>query len=107
MRTIFSKFPFFIELLFNGIFILCYSLNKSSRIPELMAVKHVNFILEVGAFLAPIIIFLTIVINYLQTEDFEYLIRTHIISLLVFVPLVITWGDVQFAFWLSSVHLDR
>lgn len=105
MRTIFSKFPFFIELLFNGIFILFYSLNKSERLPSLIIPEHVNFILEVGAFLAPIIIFLTIVINYLQTEDFEHLIRTHVISLLVFIPMIITWGDVQFAFWLSSVHL--
>lgn len=102
MRTIFSKFPFFIELLFNGVFILVYSLNMANRIPNS---KDVNFVLEVGAFLAPIIIFLTIVINYLQSEDFEYLIRTHMISLIVFFPMIITWGDGQFAFWLASIHL--
>jgi trk system potassium uptake protein len=105
MRILFSKLPFFVELLFNGIFILFYSLNSAGRIPGAISPDQVNFIIEAGAFLAPLILLLTIIINYLQTEDFESLIRTHLISLLVFVPLVITWGDIQFAFWLSSIHL--
>ncbi len=105
MRTIFSKLPFFVELLFNGIFILFYSLNSAGRIPAVIKLEQVNTVLELGAFLAPIIILLTIIINYLQTEEFEKLIRSHMISLLVFVPMVITWGDIQFAFWLSAAHL--
>jgi len=105
MRTIFSKFPFFVELLFNGFFIIFYSLNKVGRFSDLIRPDYVNFTLEVGAFLVPVIIFLTIVINYLLIEDFEQLLRKHLISLLVFIPLVISWGDIQFAFWLSAVHL--
>ncbi|MFI5391757.1 MAG: hypothetical protein ACHQYQ_10380, partial [Bacteriovoracales bacterium] len=92
MRTIFSKFPFFVELLFNGFFILFYSLNKVGRFSDLIRPDYVNFTLEVGAFLVPVIIFLTIVINYLLIEDFEQLLRKHLISILVFIPLVISWG---------------
>jgi trk system potassium uptake protein TrkH len=80
-------------------------LNKVGRFSDLIRPDYVNFTLEVGAFLVPVIIFLTIVINYLLIEDFEQLLRKHLISLLVFIPLVISWGDIQFAFWLSAVHL--
>ncbi len=105
MRIIFSKFPFFVEVLFNGFFILFYSLNKIGRFSDLIRPDYINFTLEVGAFLVPIIIFLTIVINYLIIENFEQLLRKHLISILVFIPLVLSWGDIQFAFWLSAVHL--
>ncbi|TDJ03664.1 MAG: hypothetical protein E2O68_09585 [Deltaproteobacteria bacterium] len=105
MTNILNKFPFLLELFFNGTFILFYSLNMANNIPVSWDMDMVHIVLDVGTWLIPIVIFICLIFNYLQSEKFEVFFRKHIISLVVFVPLVITWGDQEFAFWLSCVHL--
>ena len=105
MTNLLNKLPFLVELFFNGTFILFYALNMSNNIPISWDMGLVHIILDVGSWPIPIVIFTTLVFNYLQSERFEVFFRRHIISLVVFVPLLITWGDQEFAFWLASVHL--
>lgn len=54
---------------------------------------------------APLIIFLSLIANFLKSEGLEDFIRRYIFSLIIFVPVMITWGDLEFIYWLSAVHL--
>lgn len=105
MVSLFQKLPFLLELFFNGSFIFFYSLKLADKIPTAWGFELVDEFLIAGAWLIPLVIFLVVVVNYLSCDNFERFLRQHIFSLIVFVPLVITWGDLEFTFWLSSAHL--
>lgn len=101
-----KKFPFYIELLLNGVFLLLYTIYKSDKIdrtlPELILIENA---LNIFKYLAPIVILFVILLNYLSFKDVERYIRKHIFSLIVVVPMFITYGDLKFCFWLCAVHL--
>lgn len=105
MFAFIQKAPFLIELLFNGMFILFYSLRSWGKLPRSWDPAIVNNGLEFASWLIPIILFMVVVINYLNSKDIEEFIRKYSFSFFVFVPLLITWGDLEFCFWLSSAHL--
>lgn len=105
MLLILQKIPFLIELFFNGIFILIYSLKRTGKIPSTWNMEFINKYLSMTAWIIPIVLFLVVLVNYLSSERLEEFFRKHIFSLIVFFPLWLTWGDVEFAYWLSSVHL--
>lgn len=105
MVSLFQKLPFLLELFFNGSFIFFYSLKLADKVPKSWGSELINDFLLAGAWLIPLVIFLVVVVNYLSCDNFERFLRHHIFSLIVFVPLVITWGDLEFTFWLSSAHL--
>ena len=105
MSQIFLKLPFLLELFFNGIFILVYSLKLTDRLPRNWSVEFINQFLEVGTFIIPFVLFFSVVINYLASRGIDDYLRRFVFSLVVFIPMVITWGDTEFAFWLSSAHL--
>jgi trk system potassium uptake protein TrkH len=102
---VFQKLPFLFELFFNGSFILICSLKTIGKIPSFVSLEDVNFILELGSWFIPLVIFMTVMVNYLSCDNLEQFIRRHVFSIVVFVPLVLTWGDLDFSFWLSSAHL--
>ncbi|PIP91554.1 MAG: hypothetical protein COW79_01760 [Bdellovibrionales bacterium CG22_combo_CG10-13_8_21_14_all_38_13] len=105
MSQIFIKLPFLIELFFNGLFILVYSLKLTDRLPRTWSIDYVNQFLEVGTIIIPFVLFFSVVINFLASKGIDDYLRRYVFSLVVFIPMVITWGDTEFAFWLSSAHL--
>src|SRR5690606_33233867 len=105
MSQMIQKLPFLVELFFNGIFILLYSLKISERLPRNWEPTIVDNVLEVGTMIIPFIIFFSVVVNFLSSRGMDDYLRRYVFSLVVFVPMVITWGDTEFAFWLSTGHL--
>ena len=105
MLFLLQKTPFLIELFFNGSFFIFFFLKKFNKLPDSLPRESVTSLLETGANIVPLIILLSVIVNYLNSNRIEDFFRKHIFSLLVFVPLVLTWGDVEFAFWLSAAHL--
>lgn len=100
-----QKAPFLIELLFNGMFILIYSLRSWGKLPAYWNPQVVHQGLELASWFIPIILFMVVIINYLNSKDIEDFIRKYSFSFFVFIPLIITWGDLEFCFWLCSAHL--
>ena len=105
MTSLIKKVPFLAELFLNGSFIFLFSLKSTDRIPSGWDVDLISSILNFSVWLVPIILSLVVVSNYLSSKDLVDFLRKHIFSLVVFIPLVLTWGDLEFAFMLSSAHL--
>ena len=105
MYQIIQRIPFLLELFFNGSFILLYSLIGLNKLPEAWNKRIIDLMLSFGANGVPVVLALVVMVNYLNSKNFEMFLRKYIFSLVVFIPLILTWGDPQFAFLLSSVHL--
>ncbi|HLE12597.1 MAG TPA: potassium transporter TrkG [Bacteriovoracaceae bacterium] len=105
MSQLIQKAPFLLELFFNGSFILLSALKHYKKIPTSWDQSMVAVVIDVGMWLVPIVIFLSVVVNYINSLDLEDFLRRYVFSIVVFVPLVITWGDEELTFWLSSAHL--
>lgn len=100
-----QKIPFLVELFINGLFILLFSLKALDKIPANWDSSWVESTLNLGAHAVAFVILLQIISNYLQGQGTEDFFRKHVFSLIVFVPVVMTWGDSEFAYWLCSAHL--
>jgi trk system potassium uptake protein len=100
-----NKLTIFIELIFNGIYLLFASLDKTGNVPEKLNPKILTFFIEYYIYFVPLIILLSIVLNYLQSNNLEVFLRKHIFSIIVFFPLIIGLGDSDFTYWLSAAHL--
>lgn len=106
MNRLYQKLPFFMELVFNGLFILLYSLNQTKQINfNLISQESFMQILKIMSFGAPLFVFVSIISFYRRSISIDDFFRKYIFSLIVFVPMLMTIGDIQFAFWLSAVHL--
>ncbi|MFN8369391.1 MAG: TrkH family potassium uptake protein [Bacteriovoracaceae bacterium] len=105
MIWLLTKIPFLIELIFNGVYILVYSMRKFKQLPSEWSEHLIDNIIAGYSWIIPIILFITLVLHYLENDKVEDFFRKYIFSILIFVPLVITWGDIEFAYWLSIVHL--
>jgi trk system potassium uptake protein TrkH len=105
MQSILQKLPFLLELFFNGTFILLYSLKTAKKIPENWNIEYINKFLELGTTFIPIILFFAVLVNYLNSKSFEDYLRKYIFSFVIFIPMVVTWGDLEFCFWLAAPHL--
>ena len=105
MSLLLQKIPFLLELLVNGIFILLSSLKSIDKVPKSWDPNLVEQLLTTGAMVVPVVLGIVVVANFISSKDIEDFIRRHIFSITVFVPLLLTWGDQEFAFWLSSAHL--
>ena len=111
------KLPFLMELFINGSFIILYLLKNfksfKKNIPDFWFFKqldvpvhnYIDLSVNVGVWLVPIVVFFVVLAHYLSCKSIEEFIRKYLFSILVFVPMVITFGDMEFAFWLSLVHL--
>ncbi|MBT7610210.1 MAG: hypothetical protein HN576_10665 [Bacteriovoracaceae bacterium] len=105
MSNFIKKIPFLAELFINGSYIFLFSLKSSDRIPIGWDSDLISSILNYSVWIVPIILSLVVVSNYLNSRDHVEFLRKYIFSLVVFIPLVLTWGDQEFAFMLSSAHL--
>ena len=105
MALLLHRLNFFIELIFSGSFILIYSLKSSGNLPDCIGPELAAQMIDWGAALIPLVLFVVVLINFLCSDSVEDFLRRYVFSLIVFVPLVLTRGDHDFAFWLSSAHL--
>ncbi len=105
MSPVLKKIPFLLELFVNGSFILLFSMQKLGKLPFGLTEAAADLWLERLAPLIPIVIMAVVVASYLDLKSLENFFRRYIFSLVVLIPAFITWGDTQFAFWLSSAHL--
>ena len=105
MFKIFQRIPFFLELFFNGLFILVFALKLLGKIPPVIKSEHLDLFFTFSATTVPFIVLASIMVNFLVTPTVEEFFRKYIFSIIVFVPLVIAHGDLEFCFWLASAHL--
>lgn len=105
MSQLLHKFSFLIEFFYNGTFILLHSLIENDKIPKTWNVEYVNNFHDKMIYGVPFIIFLTVLSNIIDAKNIEDFIRKYSFSFLVFIPILITWGDSEFTFLLSSAHL--
>ena len=105
MGKLSQKIPFLLEFFFNGIFICLYSLRSIQKLPSAWGIDAVNNVILYMAYAVPAVLMINVVANFSASKGLEDFLRRYIFSIVVFVPMLITWGDIEFAFWLSSVHL--
>ena len=100
-----QKIPFLFELFFNGVFILLYALKNFNRLPASWSGAWVELAIDAGIALVPIVIFLSVMINYVNSNNLAEFLRKYVFSLFIFVAMFITWGDTEFCFWLAVAHI--
>lgn len=105
MNYFMGRIPLVLEIFINGFFVLVYTLQKTNKFPELIQKLPMDLILSHAIWAVPLVLFITLTSNFLKSEGFEDFFRRYVFSLIIFVPLVITWGDIEFVYWLSAVHL--
>jgi trk system potassium uptake protein TrkH len=66
---------------------------------------NLNFILSTLTYAAPTFVFISMISYYKKSLSISDFVRKYIFSIIVFIPMIITLGDIQFTFWLSAVHL--
>ncbi|MCM2350628.1 MAG: hypothetical protein NDI69_11465 [Bacteriovoracaceae bacterium] len=105
MNYFMGRLPLMLELFINGFFVLVYTLQKLGQAPDLLAKLPMELLLGYALWVVPLILFITLASNFLKSDGFEDFFRRYIFSLIIFVPILITWGDIEFVYWLSAVHL--
>lgn len=106
MNKRYQKLPFLLELFINGAFIFLYAFHKSEKLKtNLLSNETIEAFLQGMAYAAPLFILISIYSFFKRSANMDEFFRKYVFSLIVFFPLLITYGDVQFAFWLSAVHL--
>jgi trk system potassium uptake protein TrkH len=105
MNHFIGRLPLLLEIIVNGCFVLLYTFQKANQFPKFLAGLPMPLILTHITWVAPLIIFFSLIANFLKSEGLEDFIRRYIFSLIIFVPMMITWGDLEFIYWLSAVHL--
>lgn len=105
MNYFMGRIPLLLEFLLNGFFVLVYTLQKAHQAPETLAKLPMEQIINHSIWVVPLVLFISLTANFLKSDGFEDFFRRYIFSLIIFVPMIITWGDVEFIYWLSAVHL--
>lgn len=105
MNTILGRLPLLLEIVINGFFVAFYTFHKSKKIPDFLQFLPKEKILEHAIWVVPLVLFITLLTNFLKSESFDEFIRKYVFSVIIFVPVMITWGDIEFVYWLSAVHL--
>ena len=105
MNYLLGRLPFLLEIVINGFFVLIYTLNKAKQSPELLSKLPLELIFRYAIWVVPVVLFLSLAANFLKSDGFEDFIRRYIFSVIIFIPILITWGDIEFVYWLSAVHL--
>lgn len=94
-----------LEIIINGFFVLVYTFQKSGQLPHILAKLPMDLIVTHAIWVIPLVLFISLASNFLKSEGFEDFFRRYVFSLIIFIPLLITWGDIEFIYWLSAVHL--
>ncbi len=105
MSYFIGRLPLLLEIVINGFFVLVYTLQKAKKAPEILAQLPLDIIFEYALLVVPAILFFSLLTHFLKSENLEDFFRKYIFSLIIFIPIIITWGDIEFVYWLSAVHL--
>jgi trk system potassium uptake protein TrkH len=108
MNKLYHKIPFVLELILNGLFLGMFIYSGGGidiPVSAILSTGLVKSMLLGLTYLAPVVVFISIINFYFRSNNFDDFVRKHIFSLIIFVPLIITFGDTEFTFWLSAVHL--
>lgn len=105
MNHLMGRLPMLLEFFINGFFVFVYTLKKANQAPELLAKLPMNLIITHAVWIVPLVLFISLASNFLKSDGFEDFFRRYIFSLIIFIPVMITWGDIEFIYWLSAVHL--
>jgi trk system potassium uptake protein TrkH len=108
MNKLYHKIPFVLELILNGLFLGMFIYSGGGidiPVSAILSTGLVKSMLVGLTYLAPVVVFISIINFYFRSNNFDDFVRKHIFSLIIFVPLIITFGDTEFTFWLSAVHL--
>ncbi|MBF0361819.1 MAG: Trk family potassium uptake protein [Oligoflexia bacterium] len=105
MSVLLSKIPFILEFFLNGSFVLIFTLNRYTRLAQNWSPANVEFYLNLGTKIVPFVLLAVILIHLYRLKSFNVFLRRHIFSIIIFVATLITFGDIEFCFWLSAIHL--
>ncbi len=105
MNYLIGRLPLLLEIVINGFFVLVFTLQKAKQAPELLSKLPMPQIIEYAVWVVPFILFISLMVNFLKSDGFEDFIRRYVFSLIIFIPVLITLGDIEFVYWLSAVHL--
>jgi trk system potassium uptake protein TrkH len=106
MTNIFlGRLPLLLEIFGNGFFVLIYTLFRSKKAPALLDQLAVPTIIEWATWLVPLVLAVSLLSHFIRSDSIEDFFRRYIFSLIIFVPVLITIGDIEFTYWLSAVHL--
>ena len=105
MNYFIARLPLLLEIVINGFFVIIYTFQKSKQMPQFLAKLPMDLIVQNAIWIVPIVLFISLITNFLKSDGFEDFIRRYIFSLIIFIPVMITWGDIEFVYWLSAVHL--
>ncbi len=108
MKTFYHKTSFLLELIISGLFILCYYLLTfipTSDLWEVINKSTFQQLTNILCYLVPIVVSFAFTSQWHHYGTIENLLRRGTFTIIVLIPLFIVWGDWQFTFWLSCVHL--
>jgi trk system potassium uptake protein len=106
MSRLYQKMSFLLELFINGAFIFLYSFHSAEKYDKtLISTELVEYVLNLFTYAAPVIVLISAIAFFLKSENEDEFLRKYIFSIICVVPMFITWGNLQFAFWLAAVHL--
>jgi trk system potassium uptake protein TrkH len=105
MTVMLQKLSFLLELFFNGFFILLYSLNANNKLPPSWDPRYIANTLDIVVWMVPVVIGITVISNIVESKNIEDYLRKYSFSMLIFIPTLITWGDMEFTFLLATAHL--
>lgn len=106
MTNIFlGRIPLLLEIFGNGFFVLIYTLFRSKKALAFLDQIAVEQILSLATWIVPLILAISLVSHFIKSDSIEDFFRRYIFSLIIFIPMLITVGDIEFTYWLAAVHL--
>lgn len=105
MSQLRARAPYLIELLGNGTFVALYTLAKLKKFPAIIAQLPVDYLSTWAVWLAPLLVLVTTLAHYRRSAGIEDFIRKYVFSFIIFIPMLLTFGDPEFTYWLTVVHL--
>jgi len=105
MNYFIGRLPLLLEIVINGFFVLIYTLQKAKKFPALLQQLPLELIYQHAIWIVPLVLFIVLLASFFKSDNIEDFIRRYIFSLIIFIPILITLGDLEFVYWLSAVHL--
>ena len=105
MNYFLGRLPLILEIVINGFFVLIFTLQKAKKFPAILQQLPLQTIYQHAIWVVPLVLFIVLITSFLKSDNVEDFIRRYIFSLIIFIPILITLGDLEFVYWLSAVHL--
>ena len=80
MQRFHQTIPLIVELFINGLFIVVYSLDLLGKMPSSIPLRYVDLFYQVFLVVVPFIIVLSIVSNFILSENIEDFFRKYVLS---------------------------